>query len=160
MGYTASLTIETYVIRRADEPGALATSGWTSDGIFNMNTAGEFDFVIADVNNLTILFTALGCKLSTESAQFPSRGLNTKSTTWRTSRIENMSLYTAMCDRKLCEFRETPNVKTRAILSQVSEMGKVQRLFRKEVDYKYNRSAEQPVMVDDIVYSNKKLLAA
>jgi hypothetical protein len=87
MGYTASLTIETYVIRRGNEPGALATTGWTPDGQFNMNTAGEFDFVIADVNDLTILFTALGCKTSTESAQFPSRGLNTKSLTFRSSRI-------------------------------------------------------------------------
>ena len=87
MGYTASMTIETYVIRQANVDGALATTGWTSDGQFNMNTAGEFDFVIADVNDLTILYTALGCKMSTESAQFPSRGLNTRSTSWRSSRI-------------------------------------------------------------------------
>lgn len=87
MGYTASMTIETFVIRRANEPGALATPGWQADGTFNLNTAGEFDFVIADVHDLTILFTALKCKLGTEAAQFPARGLNTKSTTWRTSRI-------------------------------------------------------------------------
>ncbi len=87
MGYTASMTIETYVIRRANEPGALATPGWQADGTFNLNTAGEFDFVVADVNDLTVLFTMLKCKLSTEAAQFPARGLNTKTTTWRTSRI-------------------------------------------------------------------------
>lgn len=87
MGYTASITIDTYVIRRANEPGALATPGWQSDGSYNMNTAGEFDFVIADVHSLAVLFTALRCKLSTESAQFPARGLNTRSTSWRSSRI-------------------------------------------------------------------------
>lgn len=87
MGYTASLSTETYVIRRADEPGAISTTGWDSTGQFNMNIAGSFDFVIADVNDLTILFTALGCKLSTENAQFPARGLNTRSLNWRTSRI-------------------------------------------------------------------------
>lgn len=87
MGYTASVTIETYVIRRANEPGALATPGWQADGTFNLNTAGEFDFVVADVHTLAILFTMLKCKLSTEACQFPARGLNTKTTTWRTSRI-------------------------------------------------------------------------
>lgn len=87
MGYTASITIETYVIRRANEPGALLTPGWQADGSFNLNTAGEFDFVIADVHTLTVLFTMLKCKLSTQSAQFPARGLNTKNTVWRTTRI-------------------------------------------------------------------------
>ena len=80
------MTIETYVLRRGNEPGALKTPGWQADATFNGNTAGEFDFVIADVNDLTVLFTMLGCKLSTESVQFPTRGLNTKSTSWRCSR--------------------------------------------------------------------------
>ncbi len=87
MGYTASMTVETYVLRRANEPGALATPGWQADGTFNLNTAGEFDFVISDVNDLTVLFTILKTKLSTQAVQFPARGLNTKSTTWRSSRI-------------------------------------------------------------------------
>lgn len=69
------MTIETYVLREANVPGALATPGWQADGKFNANTAGEFDFVIADVNSLTVLFTMLKCKLSTESVQFPARGL-------------------------------------------------------------------------------------
>lgn len=69
------MTIDTYVIRRGNEPGALKTTGWGSDGKFSANTAGEFDFVVADVNSLTILFTMLKCKLSTESVQFPGRGL-------------------------------------------------------------------------------------
>jgi len=88
MGYTASMTTESYVIRRANEPGAISTTGWTPTGEFTGNTAGMFDFVIADVNDLTILFTMLGCKLSTESAQFPARGLNTRSLAWRCSRID------------------------------------------------------------------------
>lgn len=87
MGYTASATIETYVIREPNVAGALATPGWQADGKFNLNTAGEFDMVIADVDTLAILFTMLKCKLSTQAVQFPARGLNTKSTTWRTSRI-------------------------------------------------------------------------
>lgn len=87
MGYTASMTVETYVLREANVTGALKTPGWGPDGKFSANTAGEFDFVIADVNSLTILFTMLKCKLSTESVQFPSRGLNTKSTSWRCSRV-------------------------------------------------------------------------
>ena len=87
MGYTASATMETYVIRRANEPGALATTGWQADGSININTAGEFDFVIADVHTLVVLFTMLKCKMGTEAVQFPARGLNTKSTTWRCSRI-------------------------------------------------------------------------
>ncbi len=62
MGYTASATMETYVIRRANEPGALATTGWQADGSININTAGEFDFVIADVHTLVVLFTMLKCK--------------------------------------------------------------------------------------------------
>ena len=87
MGYTASMTVETYVLRRANEPGALGTPGWQADGTFTLNTAGEFDFVIADVHDLTVLFTILKTKLSTQAVQFPARGLNTKSTTWRSSRI-------------------------------------------------------------------------
>lgn len=137
MGYTASMTIETYVIRRANEPGALATTGWSSDGRFNMNTAGEFDFVIADVNDLTILFTMIGCKLSTESAQFPSRGLNSRSTSWRTSRIRKIvPSYGNVC-RKLCEFMGSLNVKTKVIMSQALViLRKVQRLSRQGVEYK------------------------
>jgi hypothetical protein len=87
MGYTASVTIETYVLREKNVSGALKTPGWQSTGEFTMNTAGEFDFVIADVTSLNILFTLLGVKLSTEAVQFPARGLNTKTTTWRCSRI-------------------------------------------------------------------------
>lgn len=86
MGYTLSMSVETYVIRRASEPGALKTPGWQPDGTFNANTAGAFDFVIADVHSLTVLFTLLGCKLSTQGAQFASRGLNTKTTNWRATR--------------------------------------------------------------------------
>lgn len=85
--YTANATIETYVIREKDVAGALKTPGWQDDGTFNLNTAGEFDFVIADVTSLEVLFTLLGVKLSNESVQFPARGLNTKSTSWRVSRI-------------------------------------------------------------------------
>lgn len=87
LGYTANVTIETYVIREPDNPGALATAGWQADGTFNLNNAGEFDFVIADVDTLIILFTMLGVKQSTQNVQFPARGLNTKSTGWRASRI-------------------------------------------------------------------------
>lgn len=87
MGYTAGMSIDTYVIREANVPGALATPGWQPDGQFTLNTAGEFDFVIADVNTFVVLFSAISCKLSTQSAQFPARGLNTKSTNWKTSRI-------------------------------------------------------------------------
>jgi hypothetical protein len=87
MGYTASATVETYVLRGQDVEGALATPGWQSDGTFNLNTAGEFDFVISDVNTLDALFTLRGTKLSNESVAFPARGLNTKTTNWRISRI-------------------------------------------------------------------------
>lgn len=87
MGYTASCTVETYVIRESNVDGALKTPGWQADGTFNLNTAGSFDFVIADVTSLNVLFTLLGVKLSTEAVQFPARGLNTKTTTWRSSRI-------------------------------------------------------------------------
>lgn len=86
MGYTLSMSVETYVIRRGSEPGALKTPGWQADGTFNANFAGAFDFVIADVHSLTVLFTLLGCKLSTQGVQFPARGLNTKTTNWRASR--------------------------------------------------------------------------
>lgn len=87
MGYTASIAIGTYVIREASNKGALATPGWQADGRFTLNTAGEFDFVLADVDSLTVLVTALGVKLSTQGIQFPARGLNTKSTNWRISRV-------------------------------------------------------------------------
>jgi len=86
MGYTLSMSVETYVIRRGSEPGALKTPGWQSDATFNANFSGSFDFVIADVHSLTVLFTLLGCKLSTQGVQFPSRGLNTKTTNWRCTR--------------------------------------------------------------------------
>lgn len=87
MGYTANLTVETYVIREGGNPGALYTPGWQPDGTFNLNTAGAFDFVVADVDSLTVLFTMLHVKLGTQGVQFPARGLNTKTTTWRVSRI-------------------------------------------------------------------------
>lgn len=154
------MTIETFVIRRADEPGALQTPGWQADGKFNANTAGEFDFVIADVNSLTILFTMLKCKLSTESVQFPARGLNTKSTSWRSSRIgKNVPSYSNVC-RKSREFGGTLNslaegntkpipIKNRAGLTTI----------RKEYT-QVSGSAGHPNKGDDIVLSNRKLLAA
>jgi len=65
-----------------------------------------------------------------------------------------------MCIEKLCEFMENLNRKAEGN-HEPSPKGKVQRLFRKEVDYKCNRSAKHPDLKDDdIVYSNKKLLAA
>lgn len=87
MGYTASCTIETYVIRDDVDREALGTPGWQKNGKFTLNTAGEFVFTISDSLSLEILFTLIGCKLSTEAVQFPARGLNTKSTTWRVARI-------------------------------------------------------------------------
>ena len=54
MGYTCSVTVETHVLRGANVQGALATPGWQADGSFNLNTAGEFDFVIADVEIIFI----------------------------------------------------------------------------------------------------------
>lgn len=87
MGYTANATIETYALRGKNVQGALGTPGWQTDGTNNINTAGEFDFVIADVNTLEVLFTMLSSKLGSESVQFPARGLNTKTTNWRISRI-------------------------------------------------------------------------
>ena len=83
MGYTGSASIETYILRGRDEAGALATPGWQADGSFTLNTAGAFDFVIADLNSLTVLFTLLGVKLGSDSVQFPARGLNTKTSQWR-----------------------------------------------------------------------------
>lgn len=87
MGYTANASIETYVLRAANASGAVKTPGWQTDGTFNLNTAGEFDFAVADVDTLNILFTLLGVKLAREDVQFPARGLNTKTTNWRVSRI-------------------------------------------------------------------------
>lgn len=87
MGYTANAQIETYLLRRKNEPGALATAGWQADGTYNLNTAGAFDFVICDLNSLDVLLTLLACKMGTESNAFPARGLNTKTTNWKVSRI-------------------------------------------------------------------------
>lgn len=88
MGYTANITIETYVIREANAEGALQTPGWQTDLSFNLNTNGEYDFTVHDITDVNqILFTMMGVKLSTQSVQFPARGLNTKSTAWRASRI-------------------------------------------------------------------------
>ena len=87
MGYTASASIGTYIIREGGHPGALATPGWQANGKFTLNTAGEFDFVVADVDTLTVLITMLGTKLSTQNTQFPARGLNTKATNWKISRV-------------------------------------------------------------------------
>lgn len=84
--YTANATIETYVLRGSPD-GELSTPGWNTFGEFTLNTAGEYVFVVEDVNKLEVLFTLIGCKLSNESVQFPTRGLNTKSTSWRVSRI-------------------------------------------------------------------------
>jgi len=87
LGYTANATIETYVLRGSDVPGALYTTGWQADGSYNLNTAGSFDFVMADLSTLDVLFTLLACKNASQSVQFPARGLNTKSVQWRVSRI-------------------------------------------------------------------------
>jgi len=86
MGYTGQAQIGTYVLREKEHPGALHTPGWQWDNTFNLNTAGEFDFVICDVDSLIVLFTLLGVKLSTQNVQFPARGLNAKQTNWRFSR--------------------------------------------------------------------------
>lgn len=87
MGYTARVNVDTYVLRGANIPGAVATPGWQADGTNNINTAGLFDFVILDLHSLEVLFTLLGVKLATTNVQFPARGLNTKATTWRAMRI-------------------------------------------------------------------------
>lgn len=87
MGYTANMTIGTYLLRRRDEPGALFTTGWQADGSFNLNTAGAFDFAFADLGSLDILLTAIACKNNTVDTAFPSRGLNTKQVTWKVSRV-------------------------------------------------------------------------
>lgn len=87
MGYTANLSVGTYVLREGDVDGALPTAGWQADGTFNLNTAGESDWVMADVDTLRVLVTCLGTKQATENIQFPTRGLNTKGTTWRASRV-------------------------------------------------------------------------
>lgn len=87
MGYTARVNVDTYVLRGANIPGAVATPGWQWDGSNNINTAGLFDFVIMDLHSLEVLFTLLGVKLATTNVQFPARGLNTKATTWRAMRI-------------------------------------------------------------------------
>jgi len=41
---------------------------------------------ILDVDSLTVLFSLLGCKIGSQSVQFPARGLNAKQTNWRFSR--------------------------------------------------------------------------
>jgi hypothetical protein len=87
MGYTARVNIDTYVLRGANIPGALARPGWQPDGKTNINTAGAFDMVMLDVFSLEVLFTLIGVKLGTSNVQFPSRGLNTLASTWRASRI-------------------------------------------------------------------------
>lgn len=87
MGYTANASIETYVLRQANAPGAVQTPGWQANGTFNLNTAGAFDFTVMDVDTLQVIYTLLGVKLGSESVQFPARGLNTKTTNWRVSRI-------------------------------------------------------------------------
>ena len=87
MGYSANLDIGTYVLRERDNPQALWTPGYQFDGSYNLNTAGGFDFVIADVDTYTILATALNCKLATSSIQFPLRGLNTKATNFMATKV-------------------------------------------------------------------------
>ena len=87
MGYTASIRIGTYLLRGANNPGALLTPGWQANGTFNLNNAGEFDFVLADVDTLVVLVSCIGVKLSTQGTQFPARGLNTKDTNWKISRV-------------------------------------------------------------------------
>lgn len=87
MGYTASFDVDTYVLRGENVAGALALPGYLPDGTYNLNKVGYFDFVVADVHTLNVLFTMLACKLSTSSVDFPARGLNTRSTTWRTRSI-------------------------------------------------------------------------
>jgi len=87
MGYTARMTIDTFVLRGANIPGAVQTPGWQWDGSNNINTAGLFDFIVMDLHSLEVLYTMLGVKLSTVDVQFPGRGLNTKNTQWRVTRI-------------------------------------------------------------------------
>lgn len=87
MGYTANVSVETYTLRGANVEGALATPGWQNDGSNNINTAGAFDFVISDLDTLTVLYTLISTKLGSESNQFPARGLNTKTTNWRCARV-------------------------------------------------------------------------
>ncbi len=87
LGYTANVTIETFVLRGKDIPGALLTPGWQWDGSCNINKVGLFDFVIMDLHTLEVLNTLIGVKLGNEDVQFPSRGLNTKNTQWRAMRI-------------------------------------------------------------------------
>lgn len=87
LGYTANCSIETFVLRSKALAGALTTTGWQPDGTYNLNTAGSFDFVIADLNTLEVLFTLMACKNNTINTQFPARGLNTRATQWKVSRI-------------------------------------------------------------------------
>jgi len=86
LGMTGNLTIDTYLLRGKNVDGALQTPGYQSDGSCNINSAGEFDFAILDLHSLEVLVTLLGVKLGSEDVQFPARGLNTKSTSWRFSR--------------------------------------------------------------------------
>jgi len=85
-GYTGSAQIGTYVLREREHEGALWTPGWQWDGSFSLNRSGEFDMSILDVDSLTVLFSLLGCKIGSQSVQFPARGLNAKQTNWRFSR--------------------------------------------------------------------------
>jgi hypothetical protein len=87
MGYTARATVETFLLRGSNIEGALATPGWQPDGSCNINSAGMFDFAMLDLHTLEVLATLLGVKLGSEDVQFPSRGLNTKSTQWRVMRV-------------------------------------------------------------------------
>lgn len=87
MGYTARATIDSYLLRGQNISGALATPGWQPDGTNNINTAGLFDFAVLDLYTFEVITTLLGVKLASIDTQFPSRGLNTKSTQWRVMRV-------------------------------------------------------------------------
>ncbi len=87
LGYTGRFTIETFLLRGQDMDGSLITPGWQPDGSCNINTSGLFDFAILDLHSFEVLATMVSCKISNDSVQFPARGLNTKSTQWRTTRI-------------------------------------------------------------------------
>ncbi len=87
MGYEANMEIETYVVREGEHPGALWTPGWQADGTLNINTAGLFEFSVIDVDTFQVLMTALNCKLSSQNAQYPNQGLNTRGTSWMLTHI-------------------------------------------------------------------------
>lgn len=87
MGYNANFNVDTFVLRGENIDGALQTPGWQWDGSNNINKAGYFDFVIMDLHSLEVLFTLIACKFGTQDVDFPNQGLNTKTTTWRTTRV-------------------------------------------------------------------------